>query len=61
MYVNALTGCIAVIYISTKIKKNRHILTIGEGTAVILGLHTQLQAVFLMRIVTICTGVSTFS
>lgn len=60
MYVNAHIGCMAVIYTSTKISKNRHILTIGEGSAVVLGLHTYLQAV-LMRIVTIFTGVSAFS
>lgn len=60
MYANALIGCIAVIGLSTRIRYNEHFLTIGRSTVVILGLHTNLQAV-LMRIVTLSTGVSRFS
>ncbi len=58
-YINAIIGILAVMCIATKLGANKYILTIGGGTAVILGLHRYFQTA-LIKIVTLLTGMETF-
>ncbi len=43
MYITAIFGFFFVVGISMIIPKNKHILTIGGGTSVVLGLHSPIQ------------------
>lgn len=60
MYLVAIIGTFAVILLSVRIPENKYILTIGRGTAVVLGMHINIQ-VTLMRVVQYLAGISSFA
>jgi hypothetical protein len=45
MYLAAVLGFFFVVGLSICIPENKHILTIGGGTAVVLGLHSPIQQI----------------
>lgn len=60
MYIGAILGSLGVIVASRIISRNEYILTIGGGTAVILGLHGNIQAM-MKQIVAYWLGITTYS
>ena len=60
MYIGAILGSLGVIVVSRTIGRNEYISTIGGGTAVILGLHGNIQAM-MKQIVVHWLGITTYS